>query len=100
MKELALGLSVILLTAAPAKAGGDYYYDGYDDYAGYRGCCVDTYAYDVGTVYAPSEYAARVYVPYGNVYSEEPEIYGEDCIVTRKYRHGYVREKIECDDDD
>ena len=98
MKELALGLSAILLTAAPAYAGGDYY-DGYGDYGDHQGCCVDTYAYDVGTVYAPSEYAARVYVPYGNVYSDEPDGYGADCTVTRKYRHGYVREKIECDDD-
>jgi hypothetical protein len=101
MKELALGLTAIVLTAAPAHAGGDDYYS-YGDYGDHRGCCVDTYAYDVGTVYAPRDYAPRVYVPYGYVYSAEPEfdVYGADCTVTRKYRHGHVREKIECDDDD
>jgi hypothetical protein len=100
MKELALGLTAILLTTAPAYAGGDDYYDSYGDYGDHRGCCVDTYAYDVGTVYAPRDYAPRIYVPYGYVYSAEPDVYGADCAVTRKHRHGYVREKIECDDDD
>jgi hypothetical protein len=99
MKELATAF-VILLAATPVKAGGWDFYDGYGDYSDHRGCCIDTYAYDVGTVYAPRDYAPRVYVPYGYVYSAEPDVYGADCIVTRKYRHGYVNEKIECDDDD
>jgi hypothetical protein len=101
MKELVSALAILCM-AAPAQAGGGWYDDdvGYEIYDSHQDCCVDTYAYDVGTVYAPRDYAPRVYVPYGYVYSAEPDVYGENCIVRRKYRHGYVKEKIECDDDD
>jgi hypothetical protein len=99
MKEWALAL--MLFAAAPAHAAGDAYYESYGDHGDHRGCCIDTYAYDAGTVYAPRDYAPRFYVPYGHVYPAESDIYaGADCTVTRKSGRGYVREKIECDDGD
>ena len=102
MKELAAAFAILVAATTTSVRAGDWdgYYDGEGAYDGHRYCCVDTYAYDVGTVYAPRDYAPPVYVPYGYVYSGEPDVYGADCTVTRKYRHGHVREKIECDDDD
>lgn len=85
----------VLLAAVPASAGDwDDYDDVYEDSDVDEDCCLDTYVYGRGAVYAP-----RVVVPHDYAYSAGPDVYGSECTITRKYRRGYVRERIECDDD-
>lgn len=96
MRRLAIGLALLALSTAPATAGGDwdddddgYYYD-YHHWRDYRA----TYG---RPVYRAPAY--EVYIPYGYYFADEPPIYGQDCEVERKWRHGRYTERIECDDD-
>lgn len=89
MKRIVTGLALLAASVAPAFAGGDWDDDDYDtsrhwrDYRGYYR--------------AP---AYEVYIPYGAYFVDEPDFYGPNCEIERKWRHGRYKERIECDDDD
>ncbi len=92
-------LTVLALLAsipAPAMAGGDWDDDdySYDHYRPWRG---DYRAYYGVPAYSVPAY--EVYIPYGYYFSDEPTYYGPNCEVKRKWKHGYVKEKVKCDDD-
>ncbi|MBN8913874.1 MAG: hypothetical protein J0H65_17810 [Rhizobiales bacterium] len=91
MKRIATGLAFLALSVAPALAGGwdedDYYYSRHwRDYRAY---------YSAPTYRVP---AYEVYIPYGSYFVDEPDSYGPDCEIERKWRHGRYKERIECDD--
>jgi hypothetical protein len=92
MKRIAIGLGVLVLSAAPALAGGDWDDDDYYDSHYWRG----DYRVYHGAPATPYE----VYIPYGYYFADEPDVYGPDCKVERKWKRGHYKEKIECDDDD
>jgi hypothetical protein len=96
MKRIATGLALLAASVAPALAGGDW--DDDDDYYYSR-----QWRGDYRTYYASPAYRApayEVYIPYGYYFADEPEYYGSNCKVERKWRRGRYKEKIECDDDD
>lgn len=95
MKRIVTGLALLAASAAPALAGGDWDDDDYYESHHWRGE-YRTY-YGAPTYRAP---AYEVYIPYGTYFADEPDYYGANCEVERKWRHGRYREKIECDDDD
>jgi len=96
---LLLPAAALVLPAAPALAGGDWYdEDTYDD--GYY----ESRHWRDYRVYSGAPYYRgprdEVYIPYYGAYvGDEPADYGPNCEVERSYRHGHYREKIECDDD-
>jgi hypothetical protein len=98
MNRIATGLVLLAASAAPAFAGGDW--DDDDDYYEYesRPWRGEYRAYYGAPTYRAPSY--EVYIPYGYYFADEPDIYGPDCRVERKWRRGYYKEKIECDDDD
>jgi hypothetical protein len=84
------------LLATPAVAGGDWDYWGHrytwrGDYAPYYGPPVRYYGVPA---YVPRTYV----VPYGYPAYSDDYAYGEDCEIERKWRHGRLYEKIDCDD--
>ncbi len=97
MKRIVTGLALLAASALPALAGRDwddddyYYYDHHRWRGEYRA------TYGAPAYRAP---AYEVYIPYGTYFADEPDIYGPGCKVERKWRRGYYKEKIECDDDD
>lgn len=89
---------VAAVATSPAVAHDDWdddygYDDGYYEYRHWRG----DYRVYRNPDRAPSH---EIYIPYGSYYADEPHIYGPNCKVERKWRRGYYKEKIECDDDD
>jgi hypothetical protein len=98
MKRIVAVLALVAASALPALAGGDWddgYYD--EDYYEQRGWRGDYRAVYGDPYPAPSH---EVYIPYGYYFADEPDIYGPDCKVERKWKHGRYKEKIECDDND
>lgn len=89
MKRIVTVLALLATSAMPALAGGDWDDDDYDDYY-----------YGRRAYYGAPVYAAPYYVPYGYYFADEPDIYGPDCKIERKWKRGHYKEKIECDDDD
>jgi hypothetical protein len=91
MQKIAIAFALIAASAIPALADGDWDDDDYYE---------DHYSYE-RRGYHPGVpvYAAPYYVPYGAYFADEPEFYGRDCEVERKWRRGRYYEKIECDDD-
>jgi len=94
MKRIVAGLALLAASALPATAGGDWYDDDYS----YRHH--DAWRGDHRAYYGAPVPAYEVYIPYGTYFADEPIEYGPGCEVERKWKHGYYREKIECDDDD
>jgi len=92
-----LALTAIPLLATPAIAGGDWDYWGHrytwrGDYAPYYGPPARAY-------YGVPAYVPRTYVvPYGYPVYDDDFSYGEDCEIERKWRHGRLYEKVDCDD--
>ena len=87
-------LVLLASTAAPAFAGRDWDDDDYYEQRSSR----DYRAYYGAPAYRAPSY--EVYIPYGYYFADEPDIYGPNCKIERKWRRGYYKEKIECDDDD
>jgi hypothetical protein len=93
MKRIATGLVMLAFSALPALAGRDWDDDDYDEY--------DSWRSEYRTYHAAPAYPYEVYIPYGYYFADEPaeHTYGPGCKVERKWKRGYYKEKIECDDD-
>lgn len=94
MKRIATGLAFLAASVAPALAGGDWDDDDYYYSRHWR----DYRTYDSVPAYRVPSY--EVYIPYGTYFVDEPDFYGPNCEIERKWRHGRYRERIECEDDD
>jgi hypothetical protein len=94
MKRLLAGLALLAASQSAAFAGGDWD----DDYYESRHWRGEDRAYYGAPAYRVPAY--EVYIPYGYYFADEPDVYGPGCKVERKWRRGYYKEKIECDDDD
>ncbi|HEX2840015.1 hypothetical protein [Hyphomicrobium sp.] len=94
MNRIVTGLILLVASNAPALAGHDRYDDDYYEQRSWR----DYRAYYGAPAYRAPAY--EVYIPYGYYFADEPDIYGPNCRIERKWRRGYYKERIECDDDD
>lgn len=96
MKRIVTALTLLVASALPASAGRDWDDDDYYESRHWRG---EYRAYYGAPAYRAPAY--EVYIPYGYYFAGEPEdLYGPNCTIERKWRHGRYKEKIECDDDD
>ena len=97
MKRIVTVLAALTAFAPAALAGGDWDDDYYEYEARpWRGE-YRAYGYGVPTYRIPSH---GYYVPYGAYYADEDYDYSPNCKIERKWRRGYYKERIECDDDD
>ncbi len=94
MNRIVTGLVLLVASTASAVAGHDWDDDDYYEQRSWR----DYRAYYGVPAYRAPSY--EVYIPYGYYYADEPNIYGPNCRIERKWRRGYYKERIECDDDD
>lgn len=92
MKRIATSLVVLVAAAAPAFAGDDWDDDAYYDSHDWRG--------DYRIYHSAPAYPYGVYIPYGSYFADEPDVYGQNCKVERKWKRGRYKETIECDADD
>lgn len=99
MKRVATGLVMLAVSALPALAGRDWDDDDYYEHDGYYEH--DSWRGEYRTYHAAPAYPYEVYIPYGQFFADEPveRVYGPGCKVERKWKRGYYKEKIECDDD-
>mgnify|MGYP001016182834 CR=1 FL=1 len=94
MNRIVTGLILLVASTAPALAGHDWDDGDYYEQRSWR----DDRAYYGAPAYRAPSY--EVYIPYGYYFADEPDVYGPNCRIERKWRRGYYKERIECDDDD
>jgi hypothetical protein len=97
MKRIVTVLALLIASAPSAFAGRDWDDDDYYEYEARPGRGEYRAYYGVPAYRVPSY---GYYIPYGTYFAEEPDVYGPNCTIERKWRNGRYKEKIECDDDD
>ncbi len=94
MNRIAAVLVLLAASSVSASAGHDWDDDDYYEQRNFR----DYRAYYGAPLSRAPAY--EVYIPYGYYFADEPDIYGPNCRIERKWRRGYYKERIECDNDD